>query len=43
MAEVEMAELADQEDPFELFNRAMGAGAVRDPYPDFAELRARVR
>jgi cytochrome P450 len=41
MAEVEMAELADQEDPFELFNRAMGAGAVRDPYPDFAELRAR--
>ncbi len=26
-------------DPFERFNRAMGAGKVEDPYPGFAELR----
>ena len=26
-------------DPFERFNRAQGAGAMRDPYPIFAELR----
>jgi cytochrome P450 len=29
------------DDPFEKFNRAQGQGAVRDPYPLFAELRAR--
>jgi len=28
------------EDPFELFNRVSGAGTVRDPYPEFAALRA---
>lgn len=27
-------------DPFEEFNRAMGAGIVTDPYPDFAPMRA---
>ena len=26
-------------DPFERFNRAMGAGKVENPYPNFAELR----
>jgi cytochrome P450 len=26
-------------DPFEEFNRAMGAGLVQDPYPDFVEMR----
>jgi cytochrome P450 len=31
----------DEEDPFEAFDRASGAGVVRDPYPDFAELRHR--
>ena len=42
-----MAELAspgatangDDYDPFEAFDRAMGAGTVRTPYPEFAELR----
>jgi cytochrome P450 len=29
------------DDPFEAFNRAMGAGVVTDPYPGFADLRAR--
>lgn len=28
------------EDPFEAFGRSTGAGAVRDPYPRLAELRA---
>jgi cytochrome P450 len=28
-------------DPFEAFNRAQGAGTVRNPYPRFAELRRR--
>ena len=27
-------------DAFDVFNRAMGAGVVRDPYPTFARLRA---
>ncbi|HVM40333.1 MAG TPA: cytochrome P450 [Acidimicrobiia bacterium] len=31
--------LDDVDDPFEEFNRAMGAGIVSDPYPDFVELR----
>jgi cytochrome P450 len=26
-------------DPFEAFNKAMGAGVVTDPYPEFVELR----
>jgi len=30
----------DDTDPFEAFNRAQGAGVVRDPYPRWAELRA---
>src|SRR5262249_12459737 len=32
--------IADDEDPFELFNRITGAGTVRDPYPDYAAERA---
>ena len=28
------------DDPFEAFNKAMGAGLVTDPYPDFVALRA---
>src|SRR5687768_10486467 len=28
-------------DPFEAFDQAQGAGMVRDPYPDFAALRAK--
>jgi len=31
--------LTDDYDAFEEFNKAMGSGAVRDPYPSFAELR----
>jgi cytochrome P450 len=27
------------DDPFEAFNRAMGAGVVQDPYPDFVAMR----
>ncbi len=30
---------AGESDPFDAFNRAMGAGRVRDPYPIFATLR----
>jgi cytochrome P450 len=30
----------DEYDPFEEFNRAMGAGVVTDPYPDFRAMRA---
>ena len=26
-------------DPFEAFNRAMGAGMVQDPYPEFLAMR----
>jgi cytochrome P450 len=26
-------------DPFEQFNRAMGAGTISDPYPDFVDMR----
>jgi cytochrome P450 len=29
----------DEHDPFSEFDRSQGAGAVRDPYPRFAELR----
>ena len=29
----------ETDDPFEAFNKAMGAGVVTDPYPDFVELR----
>jgi cytochrome P450 len=32
--------VADQSNPFEEFNKAMGAGTVTDPYPDFAPMRA---
>ncbi len=33
---------SDEEyDPFDAFDRAMGAGSVRTPYPEFAELRAK--
>ena len=36
-----LSDLVDStDDPFEAFNRAMGAGVVSDPYPDFAALRA---
>ncbi len=28
-------------DPFEIFDRAMGSEECRDPYPEFAEMRAR--
>jgi cytochrome P450 len=28
------------DDPFEAFNAAQGMGAIRDPYPIFAEMRA---
>lgn len=32
---------ATPDDPFERFNAAQGMGSVRDPYPKFAELRAK--
>jgi cytochrome P450 len=32
--------VAEQSNPFEEFNKAMGAGIVTDPYPDFAPMRA---
>ena len=42
MSERETPPTATSEnDPFEAFNQAQGAGAVRDPYPQFAELRRR--
>ena len=31
----------DETDPFEAFDQAMGAATCRDPYPEFAALRAR--
>jgi len=31
---------ASEDDPFERFNRAQGLGAVRDPYPGLAAMRA---
>ena len=31
--------LSDETNPFEEFNRAMGAGIVQNPYPDFAAMR----
>ena len=34
--------LTDDYDAFEEFNKAMGSGTVRDPYPSFAELRNQV-
>jgi cytochrome P450 len=33
------AAAADDHDPFDAFNRAQGAGRIRDPYPLFAQLR----
>jgi len=41
MADVESSQPDAEYDPFEAFNRAMGAGQVRTPYPDFAEMRRR--
>jgi cytochrome P450 len=32
--------VAEQSNPFEEFNKAMGAGTVQDPYPEFAPMRA---
>jgi cytochrome P450 len=37
----ELQELESDEDPFELFDRAMGADKCRDPYPEWAEARRR--
>jgi cytochrome P450 len=34
-----LAEQAVETNPFEEFNRAMGAGIVTNPYPDFASMR----
>ena len=34
------ADARDESDPFEKFNRAHGMGAVRDPYPGIAAMRA---
>lgn len=34
------AEARDESDPFEKFNRAQGMGAVMDPYPGLAAMRA---
>ena len=34
-----MESTEEANDPFELFDQAMGADDCRDPYPDFAELR----
>src|SRR4051794_10988097 len=31
--------VAAESNPFEEFNKAMGAGIVQDPYPDFKEMR----
>ena len=31
--------MTDDYDPFEVFDQAMGAGAVRTPYPGYAEMR----
>ena len=31
--------MADEKDPFEVFNHSTGTGLVRNPYPRFAELR----
>jgi cytochrome P450 len=31
--------VAEQSNPFEDFNKAMGAGVVQNPYPDFASMR----
>jgi len=37
---IEIAPHDDDYDPFDAFDRAQGAGVVRDPYPDWAALRA---
>jgi len=34
-----MADPTDADDPFELFDRSMGTGVIRDPYPRFAAMR----
>ena len=36
----DVADVDDELDPFEEFNRAMGAGRITDPYPDFVAMRA---
>jgi cytochrome P450 len=36
-----MSPVTDETDPFEAFDQAMGAATCRDPYPEFAALRAR--
>ena len=38
-SEVTPAGTSEDYDPFEAFNRGAGAGTVRDPYPEWAELR----
>ncbi|MCX7621587.1 MAG: cytochrome P450 [Acidimicrobiales bacterium] len=40
MATADLASDTEELDPFDAFNRAMGAGIVEDPYPDFARSRA---
>jgi cytochrome P450 len=40
--ENEVAGAGDDYDPFETFSRGAGAGTVRDPYPEWAELRKQV-
>jgi cytochrome P450 len=40
LKEGELSEaVADQSNPFEDFNKAMGAGVVQNPYPEFASMR----
>ena len=34
-----VADVGSDDDPFEEFNRAMGAGRIENPYPEFVELR----
>jgi cytochrome P450 len=34
-----VANVGTDDDPFEEFNRAMGAGRIENPYPEFAQLR----
>jgi cytochrome P450 len=42
MAETTPSALDDESwDPFEIFDRAMGADSCRDPYPEFAQMRSR--
>ncbi len=41
MATTQLSSDDEELDPFDAFNRAMGAGIVEDPYPGFALARAR--